>query len=322
MDKYKAVLPWFGILLLLLTACTPVRHTVMAAEQEQTDLAEGTPMEYKLDDLTMYYEVYGEGQPVLILHGWPADHNMMVTALEPIFRERQGWQRVYVDLPGMGQTTGGSWLAGNHDVLDVLVQFMDEVFPGERFLVVGLSYGGYMARGVLHEKHEQMDGMMLLAPTVPGHREERILAPHRVIVSNPEGLAQFPPAFNEFFNSVLVVQDDAVLALQQDILTGIQNADQETLERIAQRTAFNFAVDHLSAPFEKPVLILTGKFDSIVGYEQAGDLLQYYPRATYAVLDRAGHGVHMEQPAIFRLLTNEWLDRIEESQAAVMAESQ
>ncbi|MCB0084055.1 MAG: alpha/beta hydrolase, partial [Caldilineaceae bacterium] len=114
----------------------------------------------------------------------------------------------------------------------------------------------------------------------------------------------------------LVVQDDAVLAQMQDIVDGILSSDEETLSRIRQRHGFSFAADVLSEPFAKPVLILTGKQDSIVGYEQAGDLLQYYPRATYAVLDRAGHGVNMEQPVIYTLLVNEWLDRVAEEQAS------
>jgi pimeloyl-ACP methyl ester carboxylesterase len=128
-------------------------------------------------------------------------------------------------------------------------------------------------------------------------------------------LAQFPAPFDEFFAATLVVQDEEVLAQMDDLVNGVLAADQEILGRIRQRHAFSFAADVLPEPFAKPVLILTGKHDSVVGYEQAGDLLAYYPRATYAVLDRAGHGVNFEQPAIFRLLTDEWLDRVEESLA-------
>ncbi|MCB0096081.1 MAG: alpha/beta hydrolase [Caldilineaceae bacterium] len=305
------------LLATLLAACVAVQAAPLAQDaDQQPDSEERTAMWYELDDLKMYYEVHGEGQPVLLLHGSPADHRMMVSALEPIFQERESWQRIYVDLPGMGQTTGGSWLQSNDDVLAVLVQFMDDVYPDQRFLVIGESYGAYLARGLLHEKHAQIDGLFLLAPSVADHPEARILAPHMTIVSNPEGLAQFPSPFDQFFASTLVVQDDAVLAQMQDIVDGILSSDEETLSRIRQRHGFSFAADVLSEPFAKPVLILTGKQDSIVGYEQAGDLLQYYPRATYAVLDRAGHGVNMEQPVIYTLLVNEWLDRVAEEQAS------
>ena len=37
-----------------------------------------------------------------------------------------------------------------------------------------------------------------------------------------------------------------------------------------------------------------------------------FPRATFAVLDRAGHMLGFEQPVLLHALLNEWLDRVEE----------
>lgn len=31
-------------------------------------------MECKLEDNTIHYEMIGEGRPLVMLHGWPADH--------------------------------------------------------------------------------------------------------------------------------------------------------------------------------------------------------------------------------------------------------
>lgn len=272
-------------------------------------------MEYKLRDLTIPYQVIGEGQPVLMLHGRPTDHRAMVGAFEPIFSQRDGWKRIYLDLPGMGESTGGSWIRGNDDVLDVLVQFMDDLFPQERFVVAGFSYGGYLARGLLYEKQAQIDGMMLLVPAVPGDPAARTLPEHRIIVSNPEGLTQFPPPVADFLSTILVVQEEDVLARQWEVLAGIELANDEMMGRISQNYGFSFDVDALPAPYEKPVLILSGKQDSVTGYADAAGLLPLYPRATYAVLDRAGHGLHMEQPELFNHFVAEWLDRVEEAQS-------
>ena len=43
------------------------------------------------------------------------------------------------------------------------------------------------------------------------------------------------------------------------------------------------------------------------------DILENYSRATFAVLDRAGHRLQIEQEELFNALVNEWLDRVEES---------
>jgi pimeloyl-ACP methyl ester carboxylesterase len=68
-----------------------------------------------------------------------------------------------------------------------------------------------------------------------------------------------------------------------------------------------------AASFGKPTLILVGRQDSVTGYRDAWDLVEHYPRATFAVLDRAGHGLDLEQRGLFEALVGEWLDRVEEA---------
>ena len=75
-------------------------------------------------------------------------------------------------------------------------------------------------------------------------------------------------------------------------------------------------MDKLPASFAGPVLIVTGRQDHLCGYRDAWELLDNYPRATYAVLDRAGHFVNIEQEALCQALAAEWLDRVEEERAA------
>ncbi len=74
---------------------------------------------------------------------------------------------------------------------------------------------------------------------------------------------------------------------------------------------FSFEVDPLPEPFPAPTLILTGRFDNWCGYREAFASLDSYPRATYAVLDCAGHALSIEQSALFAALASEWLDRVE-----------
>jgi hypothetical protein len=50
----------------------------------------------------------------------------------------------------------------------------------------------------------------------------------------------------------------------------------------------------------------------VVGYRDAWGILEHYPRATFAVLDRTGHLLAVEHEALFRALAGDWLDRVEE----------
>jgi len=67
-------------------------------------------------------------------------------------------------------------------------------------------------------------------------------------------------------------------------------------------------------PFEKPALIITGRQNYIVGYEDAWDYLDKFPRATFVVLDMASHNLQIEQEQVFNSLVNELFDRIEKHQ--------
>lgn len=269
-------------------------------------------MRYQLKDLSLHYRVEGEGMPILLLHGRPTDHRSMVGAFEPLFKNRPGWQRIYVDLPGMGDTTGGSWLNSNDDVVDVLLQFMDDLWGERPFLLVGFSYGGYISRGILYKRLAQVAGMMLFVPRVsPG--EEAPYPEPRIFGKDTHRFDQYPQHLVERFAPLVVAHDTAVIDRLGEILGGLEKADQETIARIGKNYKFSFPVDDLPEPFEKPVLIFTGRHDAVVGYEEAGELAKSYPRATYITLDRAGHAAHLEQAAVFNLLTHEWLDRVEES---------
>jgi len=65
-------------------------------------------------------------------------------------------------------------------------------------------------------------------------------------------------------------------------------------------------------PFSKPTLVLTGRQDIDVGYRDAWRLVECYPRATFVALDRADHGLPIDETDLFEALVLNWLQRVEE----------
>ncbi|MGH8827226.1 MAG: alpha/beta fold hydrolase [Jiangellaceae bacterium] len=63
--------------------------------------------------------------------------------------------------------------------------------------------------------------------------------------------------------------------------------------------------------FDRPALILTGRQDRRAGFADQYALLPHYPRATFVVLDEAGHNAQFEQPVLFEALMAERLDHVE-----------
>ena len=102
-------------------------------------------MKCEVKDVSIYYEEAGSGRPLIALHGMPLDHRHILNDLEPLFVNRKGWRRIYPDLPGLGKTGPVDWITNQDQVLDIVLEFIDTVAPEERFVVVGTSYGGYLA---------------------------------------------------------------------------------------------------------------------------------------------------------------------------------
>ena len=271
-------------------------------------------MECQIEGISVYYETYGGGYPAVMLHGLGPDLRSMTGCMEPILQERDGWRRIYPDLPGMGRTPAPDWITNSDQVLDVVAAFIDAVIPGQRFVVAGDSYGGYLARGLVYRQPALLDGLLLLCPTIIADQEKRTLPPHVTLVRDAALLSTLEPQQRAEFESFAVVESQRIWERTRDeINVGLEVADVVFTSRLQpQGYAFSFDVDALPTPFEKPALFLVGRQDGIVGYRDAWAIIENYPRATFAVLDRAGHNLQIEQEYLFDALVNEWLDRVEE----------
>jgi pimeloyl-ACP methyl ester carboxylesterase len=193
-----------------------------------------------------------------------------------------------------------------------MIDFMDTLAPGERYAVTGTSYGGYLARGLIHQRGDQIDGIFLHAPAVVGDHTKRDLPQRQVLHTDPAFLAALKPEEQGLLDIVVVQSLEMLDRFRRDFLPAFALADQEFLERLEQHYIFSFDVDTLPGPFMAPALFVTGRQDNVCGYRDAYRLLENYPHASFAVLDRAGHALAGEQPVLFNALVNEWLDRMEE----------
>ncbi|HXZ90890.1 MAG TPA: alpha/beta hydrolase [Candidatus Dormibacteraeota bacterium] len=268
-------------------------------------------MECKLDRITVHYEVFGEGKPILMLHGMSLDHTEMVYEMERYFTKRSGWKRIYLDMPGHGKTPGADWISSTDEILKVVEDFIDQVIPGERFVVAGTSYGAYIGRGLVHRRGAIMNGLLLSVPVIVPDRTKRILPPRVVLLKNQAIMdaARSENLSNEVDVFVVVQNRDVV-----DYLRALQAsvADEKFLEKIWPQNGFSFDVDKLPQPFPAPTLFIMGRQDSVAGYRDAWNISENYARATFAILDRAGHLALGEQSQLCSDLIQDWLDRVEE----------
>jgi pimeloyl-ACP methyl ester carboxylesterase len=271
-------------------------------------------MDCPVRDINIHYKVFGEGKPIIFIHGFGIDHHAITGCMEPIFENLNGWKRIYFDLPGMGKSESKPCISNCDIMLDLISQFIDKVIPDENFVLFGQSYGGYLARGLVRDRPDAIDGLFLLCPVIIPEHGKRTVPDHTPLVRDESFLLTLGQDEKVDFESTSVVlTEHAWKRTQNEIQVGCDLADQAFLTKfVDEGYTFSFDVDSLPTAFEAPTLIMTGRQDAVVGSQDALNILKNYPRATFAMLDRAGHNLQIEQETLFGQLVTEWLDRVEE----------
>jgi pimeloyl-ACP methyl ester carboxylesterase len=264
-------------------------------------------MQATIDDLPVHYVEHGTGTALVALHGSYSAHQEVAGFLEPLFRNRPDYRRIYLDLPGMGDTPAPARLRGSNDVLEVVLGFVDDVIGDQPFLLVGHSAGGYLARGVANRRPDQVAGLALICPLMADvdHPDE-----HRPVdVTDDIGVALTPEQEAEF-RGYFVIQTPATARRFLDAVVPVLGRfDAEGLERMSGDWKLDPSPE-AGPPYEKPTVILTGRRDNFVGYRGQWQLMDHYPRATFATIEPAGHALPHEHPSIVEAILAAWLDEV------------
>ena len=245
----------------------------------------------------MHVEAIGEGRLVVMVHGWRLSGDVERADYEPVFARRPGWRRLYPDLPGMGHSPAEPWVRDKGDFLEALRRGINDHAGDSPFAIAGTSSGAELARAVAHLMPDRVRGLLMRVPMLVGDDAARIVVP-------AEAEAALPAHYHEARATKLGRLWEPARQLADDEFLGPIRADPRryTLRGVDTET-----------PYAGPTLVIVGRQDTRVGYQQAWDLMHLYPRATFALLDREGHELPVSNRKLFETLVNDWLDRVKQS---------
>ncbi|KAJ4164523.1 hypothetical protein LMH87_006195 [Akanthomyces muscarius] len=261
---------------------------------------------------------FGDGLPILIIHGWELSGRADQADFEPVFAKLAGLRRIYVDLPGMGSTPGNN-VQHLDGIFDHIVQFIDVRLAKSRFLVVGSSCGGYLARAVAQKYADQVDGLLLRVPLIEPKDSRRDLDPITPLVEDAQLMSTVSDSDRSLLGDLVIQTSAYISALKNKILNVYHPAEAASDSKVLsfirddpERYQLSWSLDDPSAKFLAPTLILCGRHDDSVGYRDSLRLLELYPRSTYAVLDRATHALPVDETGVFEALVGDWIKRVHE----------
>ncbi|EAG7655207.1 alpha/beta hydrolase [Listeria monocytogenes] len=267
-------------------------------------------MHKTIRSVDVYYEKYGEGTPIIMIHGFGPDSQLMIGCMEPVFDKGSSFSRIYVDLPGMGKTENYDSIQNADHVLTLLLEFIEAVIPGEQFVLAGESYGGYLVRGIAAKMPDRVLGVLLICPVIYPEKERRTLPEQKVMYQDDTFVWSLSKEDRAYFSkSGVILTARNWNRFLAEVMAGIINADGEFLDRLSANYALSFDPDE-KAQFDVPGLFLFGRQDDHVGYADGITLLEKYPHASIAILDFAGHNLQIEQPKIFTTMVRDFLFRV------------
>jgi 3-oxoadipate enol-lactonase len=258
----------------------------------------------EINGARLYYEVAGEGYPLVLLHAGVADSRMWDEQFAVFARD---YQVVRYDLRGFGKSEVPASAFKPHEELAQLLRYLG--IAGAH--VVGISYGGKIALDFTLAHPDMVKGLVLVAPSVSGAEPSSDVL-----------------AFYEAEEAALEALDlDGATELNLRMwvdgprrAAGEVDGTMRELVREMQRHAFATvfpeqaieldleppAIDRLGE-VQAPTLLVVGDYDIESKVEQARHLASQIAQAQLAVIAGAAHMVNMEKPAEFNQLVLNFL---------------
>lgn len=259
-----------------------------------------------LNGATYAYEIQGEGEPLVLLHGFTSQKETW-DQLVKIWKS--DFQVITIDLPGHGQTKVDYPRTMGAVCDDLATIFLKLNIKKTNLL--GYSMGGRTALSFALTYPDLVQTLMLESAS-PGlataiERAERRKNDAKIIKRlEKRGIHSFV----EFWENI------PLFATQKQLPEGVQKQIQT--ERLSQ-SALGLSESlrymgtgeqpswwHDLTTFTKPVLLITGQRDKkFVTINR--EMLNLFPKAKMKVIDQAGHTVHIERPKEFAKVITQFL---------------
>lgn len=254
------------------------------------------------EQVDIFYEDYGSGQPVILIHGWPLSRKSWEQQVWKIVEE--GFRCIAYDRRGFG-TSSSPWGEYDYSALAGDLNTIIEALDLKDTIIVGFSMGGgEVVRYLTDYGSSRIAKAALISSIIPLVKQKS---------DNPDGVPE--DALNGIIDAL---QKDRVGFLKE-FSKGFYNYDENKGERVSEaQLDYDFTIASFASPratiqtalswmhtdfrselknVTVPTLIVHGDADATVPIEtsakQAAEGIKY---STYEVIKGAPHGLNVTHP--------------------------
>lgn len=256
----------------------------------------------------LFAEVFGEGPPLLMIHGWPLDHRIFGAQAAGL---ADALTLISYDRRGFGRSDAPPDLVLEADDIDALLDALEI----ESTHVLGMSQGGRIALRYAVTRPERVRSLVLQGAAVDGISAAED-DPERIPLQEYAELAQRGDLeeVRQRWLSHPMMRLDPAFTNESDLLRKIVGGyDGRDLLAFAPGS-YSYPVDVLSslARFDRPVLLITGADESNARKRHAAELVKRLPDCREIVLENGGHLCNLTAVAAYNAAVREFCEATEQ----------
>jgi pimeloyl-ACP methyl ester carboxylesterase len=254
-----------------------------------------------VDGLSIAYERTGQGEPLVLLHGYVGDGRSCWHRQREALAE--DFTVVAWDAPGTGHSSDPPEFFGMHAYADCLAGFIDRLGLG-RTHVAGLSFGGALAIDLV-DRHPGVPRSLVLASAYAGWAGSLPAPAAAERLQQALRLSEFTP--EQFVDTLLPTMFSA--AAPREDVEAFAAAMREFHPRGFRAMARAAAEDLRSAlpRVDVPTLLVYGDQDERAPLSVAEDLHRSIAGSGLLLLSGAGHGCNIDAADRFNAAVRDFL---------------
>lgn len=235
-------------------------------------------------DIELAYTIEGEGDVVVLLHGWGCDHSIWQATIDALVPHRKV---IAVDFAGFGRSGEPTTVWGVEEYtrsVEVLLGSLGVVRP----TLVGHSFGGRVS--IVYASRNEVERVVLT--DAAGVKPKRSLRYYRKVYTFKLLKHTLP---------LLIGRQKAQMIIdQRRAKAGSSDYNRATpMMRAILSKCVNEDLCHLMPKIAAPVLLFWGDKDSATPIADAHKMKRLMPDAGLVVAEGAGHFAMLEQPALW-----------------------
>lgn len=245
-----------------------------------------TRQRYEVQGLRSYVQTIGEGEPVLLLHGWGVSGESFKPILERL--ARTGYACHALDLPGFGATATPDEAWDVPRYAEFVRAYLDSA-KLDKVRLIGHSFGGRISLVLAATYPERVEQVVLVNSAgvqLPPSAKLRLYYLSRQLIFGVlkfPGLSRFEPATRAWFRQRFGSAD----YLSAGALT-------ETFKLVIRQDLQQYA-----RKIQAPTLLIWGDRDTDTPIAIAHILEKLIPDVGLVVFQGAGHYSYLERPSDF-----------------------